>query len=453
MFEDAKQGVPAQDRPAQQGGPGKQVGQGRLETEMRSTKEQKAAAKSAVLPLAPKRKKLEQTSNGKPFQDFVLSCCLPRVPNCCSLGTEMLWQVGGRMVAEDPGATAQQPSTYNPKCLNSVDFDTVPLGTFGQPFCHEITPVDPANIQAAQLELIIWSRPPCGKKDSLCLTMSTGEQWCHMLEDGENHLCLDLDELGLLTTGIDTLLIRAAHYSFVDYLRLHTIMCESVDPVPAVLPSLNFDFENSLVGTPGGTVTAVNGPVSYLSGGPQGTSIDFPGSAPTNVYLQLPDVPSQDGGTALSMAAWVYFDEPGYNGVIGYPFVTKLGSYRWMINPGQPWYWQHVHLGPGPGDLCFATPRASQPDFTVPVQKWLCVAVTIDIDAGAGTTTLHYYLNGELWGPPSVYNNVYSMDGSADLLINGNIDIQNWKGKLDRLSVWQSVISPKDVSTFCNCQI
>jgi hypothetical protein len=74
-------------------------------------------------------------------------------------------------------------------------------------------------------------------------------------------------------------------------------MCEPVDPVPAVLPSLKFDFENSLVGTPGGTFTAtVNGPVSYLSGGPQGTSIDFPGS-PTNIYLELLDAPSQDGGT------------------------------------------------------------------------------------------------------------------------------------------------------------
>lgn len=102
------------------------------------------------------------------------------------------------------------------------------------------------------------------------------------------------------------------------------------------------------------------------------------------------------------------------------PLVTKWGSYRWMVNPGKPWAYQHVHLGAGGGDLRYAAVHSSDPNFKIPTKKWMCLAVTIDVDMGAGTTTLKFYYNGELWGPPSVYSDVYDMDGTNDLYINTN---------------------------------
>lgn len=114
----------------------------------------------------------------------------------------------------------------------------------------------------------------------------------------------------------------------------------------------------------------------------------------------------------------------------------------------------HLHLGPGFGDVRHARPRPTQPDFAIPIQKWLCLAVTIDVDNSAGTTTLKYYLNGELWGPPSVYNKVYNMNGTADLYINNNGNPNySWKGKLDQFSMWKSVISAEEVNEYCNCEV
>jgi hypothetical protein len=400
--------------------------------------------------LAPEgilKENLDETRDIERFKPFYKACCVPRVPKCCPEGQEMLWEVGGRMVAQLPGATAKQPSTYNPKCFNSINFDTNPAGNDGQPFCHEIALTAPSLIKAAQLELIIFSNPPCGRKDQLCLTMSTGKEWCTLLDAGENHFCLDLDELGLLTPGMDKLLVRVAYHSSVDYLRLHTIMCQAKVPAPT-LKSMHFLFGDDLSGsgTPPFMIMPLTATATYEPGGPKGTSVTFP-SGPAK-YLEMPNDASQQGGTKLSMAAFVYYDEPGESMYLGYPFVTRVGSYRWMINPGQPWHYQHVHLGPGFGDIRMAKPRASDPDFTVPVQKWLCLAVTIDVNAAAATTTLSFYLNGELWGPPTVANMAYDMDGPADMYLNG---LHYWKGKLDQFTLWQSVISAKDVSEYCNC--
>ena len=153
----------------------------------------------------------------------------------------------------------------------------------------------------------------------------------------------------------------------------------------------------------------------------------------------------------MSMAVWVYYDEPGAQYIQGLPLVTKYGSYRWMVNPGQEWVWQHVHLGPGFGDLRHAKPNPSLPGFRIPVQKWICLAVSIDIDDSAGTATLHYYLNGRLWGPPSVFPETYTMDGSSDLYINTNSTGQYWKGMVDRFTLWHKVISQQEVNDYCNC--
>jgi hypothetical protein len=406
---------------------------------------------AVLAPEGIRKRNLDVARDIRRFKPFYEACCVPRVPKCCPLGQEMLWEVGGRMVAQLPGATATQPSIYNPKCFDSINFDTNPAGNEGQPFCHEIVFTAPSLIKAAQLELIIFSNPPCGRKDQLCLTMSTGKEWCTLLNAGENHLCLDLDELGLLTPGMDKLLVRVAYHSNMDYLRLHTIMCQAKVPAPTTPKSLHFLFENDLSGsstpsTPPFTLVPLAATSTYMPGGPKGTSATFP-SGPAK-YLQMPNHASQQGGTKLSMAAFVYYDQPGDSGYLGYPFVTKLGSYRWMINPGQPWYYQHVHLGPGPGDIKPAMPRASDPDFTVPVQKWLCLAVTIDVNTAAATTTLSFYLNGELWGPPTVANMAYDMDGTADMYLNGP---HYWNGKLDQFTLWQSVISAKDVNEYCNC--
>merc|ERR1719246_407166 len=122
--------------------------------------------------------------------------------------------------------------------------------------------------------------------------------------------------------------------------------------------------------------------------------------------LTMPHHVSQNMNDELTMAVHVYYDKPGNPQLMGMPLLMKGGAYRWMVNPGGLWTYQHVHLGPGSGDLRFATENPSYPGFRVPVQKWLCLAVSIKVDNTAGTTTLRFYLNGQMWGPPNVYNTV-----------------------------------------------
>ena len=221
----------------------------------------------------------------------------------------MLWEIGERMSAQIPGAIAEQPATFNPTCLGLVDFDTAPSGSFGQPFCHEITLTSPSTIQAAQLELVIYSNPPCAKKDRLCLTTSWGKEWCTLLDARGGHICLDLDELGLLDATMNTLLIRVAFHSMVDYIRLQTIMCSSpIVPVTPTGSSLHFKFETVLAGT-GSPFVATPVAATYQVGGPLGTSVVFPSG--TANMLQLANDPAQQGGNAFSMAVMIYYDEPG----------------------------------------------------------------------------------------------------------------------------------------------
>ena len=374
------------------------------------------------------------------------SCCRPRIPKCCMFGTENLWQAGVAMRSVIPPPTAVQPAMYNPKCFDSIDFDMPPSVT-GQPFCHEFT-VTGGPVASATLDVMVYSRPPCAaKKDRLCLTNALGKEWCTMLDEGYNHLCLDLGELDLLN-GLSTLLVRAAHHSTMDYLRLHTIYCHTV-ALPAPLPSQKFSFSYNLDSSSAGvpSFTLNSGTASYVSGAPKGSALDF---GLNDQYLTQPNHASQQGGHALTLAVSVYFEE-GSPMLLGMPIVEKYGSYRWMVNPGSPWTYQHVHLGPGFGDLRFAMPRATDPDFNVPVNKWLCLAVSIDVQPAAGTTTLKYYLNGALWGPPSVYHEVYNMDGTADLTINRPGTLSHWEGKLDAFQMWQSVVHAKDINAWCNC--
>ena len=374
------------------------------------------------------------------------SCCRPRIPKCCMFGTENLWQFGEPMRSVIPPPTAVQPAMYNPKCFDSIDFDMPPMSS-GQPFCHEFT-VTGGPVSSATLEVMVYSRPPCAaKKDRLCLTNALGKEWCTMLDEGYNHLCLDLGELDLLN-GLSTLLVRAAHHSTMDYLRLHTMYCNVV-PVPPPA-SQQFSFTNNLNAAGGGVppfTLAGTGTASYSTGAPMGTALNF---GLNDQHLTQPNHASQQGGHALTLAVSVYFEE-GEPVLLGMPIVEKYGSYRWMVNPGSPWTYQHVHLGPGFGDLRFAQDRASHPGFNVPVNKWLCLAVSIDVQPAAGTTTLKYYLNGALWGPPSVYNEVYNMDGTADLAINRPGTLSHWEGKLDAFQMWQSVVHAKDINAWCNC--
>jgi len=385
---------------------------------------------------------------------FKRHCCAPRRPSCCSYGKEMLWSLGKKDKYTVPGMMAQQPAVYNPQCFNSIDFDTFPLSS-GQPFCNEFTIENASNIKAASLQAIIHSKPPCKDtiQDRFCLTTALGTEWCTMLQPGENKFCLDLDELGLIDGDMSTLLARTAYHSSVDYLRLHVVFCDSVVYSPVTSDaSIHFKFENNLVSTTGSpSFDFMLSSPSYFNYGPQGTALQFPESP--NIYLETPNHSSQQGGSAMSMALWVYFDEPDPDLVgAGMTLAAKYGSYRWMMIPGYRWSFMHVHLGPGSGNLIFAKPNPDNTGFQIPVKKWLCMAVTIEADVTTDTTTLHYYLNGQLWGPPTVANQAYNMDGSEKLIMNGLNDGVNWAGKVDTFALWQSALHAKDVSRFCKCE-
>lgn len=388
------------------------------------------------------------------FDSSSKNCCAPRRPGCCSFGTEMLWRLGTKGQYTLPGMVAQQPTVYNPQCFNSIDFDTIPMSS-GQPFCHEFTIGNAWNMKAASLQAIIYSNPPCKGtiQDRFCLTTASGKEWCTMLQPGINTFCLDLDELGLIDGGMNTLLARTAYHSSVDYLRLHVVFCAG-GPLPVTTTaSIHFEFENNLnseilLSPP--FLPFLSAP-SYFIEGPRGKALNF--LETPDIYLQMPNHSSQQGGSAMSMALWVYFDEPDPNlSGAGMTLVSKWGSYRWMMVPGYDWTWMHVHLGPGFGDLNFARPNPDNTNFQIPIKKWLCMAVTIDANSVAGTTTLKYYLNGQLWGPPTVANTVYDMDGAQDLTMNGSTDGNNWAGKVDTFALWKSVLHAKDVSRFCKCE-
>eukprot|EP01060_Flectonema_neradi_P035306 TRINITY_DN6465_c0_g1_i1.p1 TRINITY_DN6465_c0_g1~~TRINITY_DN6465_c0_g1_i1.p1 ORF type:complete len:434 (+),score=68.27 TRINITY_DN6465_c0_g1_i1:45-1346(+) len=369
------------------------------------------------------------------------SCCQPKIPPCCTLGTGNLW-VG------NSGDLATQPTTFNDQCLNSVDFGMSPALTGGQPFCHSIDMPGAATTTSAALYITMTSNPPCGvTSDRFCLITADGNEWCTLLQPGTNSFCLHLEDLGLLSAGMSPLLIRAAYHTTVNSMRFHVNMC--LPPAPSIpTPSIEHDFTNNLVSSTGSpTMTWVSGTAAWFVGGPEGTSANF--QLPAS-YLSAPNDVSQQGGTAMSMAIWLYFDSEVNLAYQGLPIVTKYGSYRWMFNPGQQWNYHHVHLGPGFGDLVHANPAYVGSDYRIPIKKWLCMAVTINVDATAGTTTLHYYQNGKLWAPPTVRNTLYNMDGTSDLYINAD-NSQFWPGKVDKFSLWKQVLTSQDVSEYCNC--
>ena len=368
------------------------------------------------------------------------SCCRPKIPQCCTLGTGNLW-------IANSGDLATQPDVFNEKCLNSLDFGIAPSLTAGQPFCHSIDLPGAAVITSAALHIKLISSPPCGIiSDRFCLITGDNNEWCTLLQPGDNTFCLNLEDLGLLSAGMSPLLIRAAHHTAVDSMRFEVNMC--LPPSPSIpVPAVEHDFTNNLNSNTGSPAFSWVGSSAYFVGGPEGTSAKFESSAS---YLAAPNDISQQGGHAMSMALWIYFDSEVNLAYQGLPIITKYGSYRWMFNPGQHWTYNHVHLGPGFGDLVHANPAFVGPDNTIPIKKWICMAVTIKVDTIAGSTTLHYYQNGQLWAPPTVRNVVYNMDGTSDLFINTDTG-GYWPGKIDKYSMWKQVLTAQDVSEWCSC--
>ena len=179
-----------------------------------------------------------------------------------------------------------------------------------------------------------------------------------------------------------------------------------------------------------------------------GDAYEFTNAAPHS--LTLAHSPAVNPNLRFSFALSVWLKDTATAG----RQLIKKGQFRWMMIPGRSF--EHIHLGPGTGDLMFNVGRNSAGGsvrVVTPRQEWVCMGVTVDIDTSVGgQTRVKFYHNGQYTGGAERATLPgYPVASTHDVLINAPSTYE-WAGKAKNFHYWDKVVSQQTMNTVCGCQ-
>ena len=172
----------------------------------------------------------------------------------------------------------------------------------------------------------------------------------------------------------------------------------------------------------------------------QNDALDFDGS---NDYITVPYNSSHDMNTTLTIEAWVYPTDTGWNSIImkgnyGYGLAMSGGTVGGTANncggagssSGRKLvFWDQSNCS----NSIYSTDTYS-------LNTWQHVAVTVE-DVGS-TLTINFYIDGELDGPYTSNQTAISNGGSSKVLYigdQGECFCNYHQGKIDEVRIWNDI--------------